>query len=698
MILQVWPLASRLLAISFFLLKITFSYSQEASKVVYDDNGCLRYWVDQEENRIPDFSYAGYRQGDDSIPLIPTVMELDPIDGDNTNHIQDALDQLAERTLSPEGIRGAILLKAGTYPIHGSIRIPADGIVLRGERHESGDLLTTIEGIGNVPAERDLILVGDNPGVNWKNVANDIKADVISDFIPAGSRTLAISDPSIFGVGDRVVVHHPSTTTWLKSIDFGATNTDEPWQEGNLDLLYPRTISAIYPESGKIVLDVPIYDHFNRELATSSVHLWDDAGIVRNAGVEDLQINIITDGPESENHVWTAVKLDGVEDCWVRGIVAKNFSYAAVNMVVANQVTVVDCEGLEPHSEITGARRYNFAVNRQSSNVLFQRCHATYGRHSFVSNGANEASNIVWHDCTSEHDLTSSEGHRRWSQALLFDNITFSNAETGRIVGLYNRGNYGTGHGWSSVHSVAWNLTLPYNGKLVVQKPPGRQNYGIGGQGLILGLGPFIHDPGFIELQRTEPLPSSLYLAQKSQRDQFGSSPDAPAKLEVEGSADSIHLSWLDISAEELGYRIEFSTDEEPTFSVLADVVANSKNYSLPAGSLSNASFRVTTIGAQCEMYSRVVKLETVGTHKLGHEPSTTIWPIPTSSFINLETTKRVNKITITNLQGQHFGYLNNYLLPTRQIDVSNLPAGVYLVNAFYPSGKKETIRFLKQN
>src|SRR3954465_14538933 len=53
--------------------------------------------------------------------------------GDNTPQIQPAINALASQPLDASGFRGAILLKAGVYEIHSTIKISASGIVLRGE-------------------------------------------------------------------------------------------------------------------------------------------------------------------------------------------------------------------------------------------------------------------------------------------------------------------------------------------------------------------------------------------------------------------------------------------------------------------------------------------------------------------------------------------------------------------------------------
>jgi hypothetical protein len=75
--------------------------------VRYDRWGRLAYEQDAEGNRIPDFSHAGYRNGERPIPHVPVVKTIRPIEGDNTAHIQAALDEVAAL---PRARRGALLL------------------------------------------------------------------------------------------------------------------------------------------------------------------------------------------------------------------------------------------------------------------------------------------------------------------------------------------------------------------------------------------------------------------------------------------------------------------------------------------------------------------------------------------------------------------------------------------------------------
>src|SRR6202021_3076594 len=100
-------------------------------------NGHLVYGTDAEHNRIPDFSTAGYEEGDAPIPDVPGKMRVEAL-GDNcreqdaTARSQSAIEAMSHLPLDEHGIRGALLLGPGTYRIAGTINLDVSGVVLRG--------------------------------------------------------------------------------------------------------------------------------------------------------------------------------------------------------------------------------------------------------------------------------------------------------------------------------------------------------------------------------------------------------------------------------------------------------------------------------------------------------------------------------------------------------------------------------------
>ncbi|WP_282935956.1 hypothetical protein [Paenibacillus sp. RC67] len=108
-----------------------------SSKAAYtNETGAMNYLPDYRGNRLPDFSGVGYRGGGESIPDVPVQIKLVPISGDNTSHIQKAIDQVSQLPLDANGFRGAVLLAKGVYEIASSLEIRVSGVILRGEVRE----------------------------------------------------------------------------------------------------------------------------------------------------------------------------------------------------------------------------------------------------------------------------------------------------------------------------------------------------------------------------------------------------------------------------------------------------------------------------------------------------------------------------------------------------------------------------------
>jgi hypothetical protein len=478
----------------------------------------LEYVTDDEGNRIADFSWAGYHRGEAPIPDVPMALGIGPIDGDDTAHIQQAIDEAGALPLGDDGLRGAVLLAPGEYQIAGTLLLRHAGVVLRGAGDGDDPASASIlRAVGDEPHQRTVLVVGSGSNNKWAPELPGTRSDIVSDVVPVGARELEVAEPDKYAVGDHVVIVHPCTEAWLAAVDHGGTGADGPWEPDTQPLVFKRQILAI--DGPVLTIDAPVFNTLDRALSQSYVYALDRANILTEVGVEDLRIDIETQGGDDEDHAWTAISMRGVEDGWVRRFTALHFGFAGVTVQTGTQLTIADSRALDPVAIVTGERMYNFdASNGQQ--VLFTDCHASNGRHHFVSNGTTWTSGVVFHRSTSTGANASSEGHRRWSMGLLYDNVVESApSKDGMVVlGLYNRGDYGTGHGWASAHSVAWNYDTSA-GVASIQKPPTAQNYAIGGVGEFTGDGPFDQPAGYIEGSNTPGLvPESLYERQLAER------------------------------------------------------------------------------------------------------------------------------------------------------------------------------------
>ncbi|MFK8162823.1 MAG: T9SS type A sorting domain-containing protein [Lewinella sp.] len=675
-----------------------FLHAQAEANLLYqDDDGCLRYISDGNSNHIANFSHAGYRNGGVALPELATAVTIAPVAGDNTAHIQAAIDQAEALPLSTDGFRGAVLLEAGTYSVSGVLRIEASGVVLRGVGDgEDPAMNTVILGTGNTPVQRDLIRVGRSNSPNWNGEIAGTRAQVTSEFIPAGARSLEVAAAELYSVGDNIIVYHPSTSDWLSTIEFGSTRGDAPWSPGEIDIYYNRYITDVNIPEQKITLDAPIYDHFRRSLAQAEVYVLNEPNTLREVGVENLRIVMETSGVEDENHAWTGILMAGVEDAWVRDVTALHFGYALVDMTAASRVTVTGCNALEPHSLVTGSRRYNFNVSRLTSNILFTNCTASNGRHTFVSNGTSSSAGIVFHNSTTTGDLSSSEGHRRWSQGLLFDQLTFLDPQVDRLMGLYNRGDFGTGHGWSLTNSVAWNVRLPNNNTLSVQRPPGRQNYAIGCFGNVTGNGPFLQPTGYIELTGQDLALPSLYDAQLAERLARGISPDAPVLTNASQRAGGVDLAWMDIASRETGYVVAAYQEGVDSFAIIANLPPNTTEYYHENVEVTgnSVSYRVFAQGASCPSpFSNPLTVDFVDNVREATQQDLVVWPNPVDNLLSIQSDYRITRVQVFNLEGKLIADEVN----SHQINSTHWSAGLYLLRIATNGGEIFSSRVIKQ-
>ena len=498
-----------------FLLLAASAHAWTSSLVQVDAQGRLSYPADASGNRIPDFSNAGYRGGGVPLPTnIPVVGTLSPTAGDQTARIQAAIDAVNALPVQANGYRGTLRLSAGVWEVVGVLRLRASGVVLAGVGAGDDPAANTI--LRRTGTAQDNVIQAGVRYDSYKSEVPNSRAQITTPRVPVGSRSFEVDHPEYYRVGDAVILWHPSTQAWLDAVDRGGVTDANYWRPGEIDLRYHRYITGI--SGSTITVDAPVFNLLDRGLSQSTLFKYDSAHILRNLGIEKLQVEVMTAGEFSEDHAEDAIAFVGAEDSWIRDCTMKHFWHAGVQWEGSTRCTAERCRSVEPHSIVDGSRRYNFSMY-QSQLILVQDCFADRARHAYVCNGTSLDSGIVFLNCVTDRALTSSEGHRRWSTGLLYDGLVATNRQNTDILGLYNRGTYGTGHGWAAAHSVAWNCNASTGGRIWIQRPPTAQNYGIGCTGNITGTGPFAGPAGHIEGSNQAGLePRSLYLAQLAQR------------------------------------------------------------------------------------------------------------------------------------------------------------------------------------
>ncbi len=438
-----------------------------------------------------DFSRVGYHFGEDEIPdymnLYPkNIIYVSPKGNGASQDDDEIIDRYEDITNAINNVSkpGTVVLKAGRYYVSKQLRLPGQ-TVLRGETDSSisnpleRNLTTIISSTQSVEAASDkteLILMGcassGNPILSTDGVA------VVNEYVPEGAMCLRVEDASGFAVGDAVLVCRPDSDLWHSDIGMDNIVYDggtAAWDSGKFNINAERYITAI--NENTLFFDNPLPMSLDSKYGTATVcHYTWKMPRYSESGIEYLNFDTLfdksvisqKDGEDyfsDENHFWSAVLVYGAQHCWVKGITGSHFSFATVSLRGnARNITIEDCHSYEPVSQITGKRRYAFAIGRAQLN-LFKNCTADKDRHQFVTTMVESIGPNVFVDCTATNSYSNAGPHANWSTCTLYDNI-----KTDELLSVEDAYSYGATHnqGWQGANQFFWNCE---SGSIICQSP-----------------------------------------------------------------------------------------------------------------------------------------------------------------------------------------------------------------------------------
>jgi len=468
--------------------------------VYFTAPGKLAYKKLEGGDKIIDFSFAGYKGGGVSIPSPEAMITVSPSEGDNTDAIQNAIDKVSEMKLV-KGFRGAVLLKPGVYHCERTIHINTSGVVLRGSGNETVITMT---------GKPHICISAKGSAVSKATGTPTIFSDL---YVPAGTSAFQVRDVSGLAAGDTIQIIRPVTDLWVKFMGMDSlvrNGKKQTWITG--EITASRIIRSI--EKNKVTVDVPLTDSYNAKFLSSpgvAVQKISSSGELAEVGIENFRIVCpAQSGTISEGH-YRAFSMSGLTDGWARNIDIFN----TVNSIgVTGKRITVDHVNITHELPTQGAAK-PADLNGSGQQLLFNNCTIKGDNLFFFGTGAKVTGPVVVLNCTFRGKGWI-QPHQRWATGLLIDNCIVPDGG----IDFMNRGEMGSGHGWAIGWAVAWNCTAK---SFLNQQPPGAANWVIGSTGekqkraIPFDTLPFLPE-GFYDAYGTRVAPSSLYLAQLSER------------------------------------------------------------------------------------------------------------------------------------------------------------------------------------
>ena len=477
-------------------------------------NHQLIYKTSDRGDKIIDFSHAGYKGGGVALPDVPVKKVVNQVSGltDYTYLIQEAIDEVSALPLIA-GFRGTVLLAPGRYPCSRAITISEDGVVLRGSGTDPKESVIVMQGYKHTA----IVLnneISRGTGNRLGTVdTNKFSFKITDDYIPAGSSSFTVENALELASGDNIEICKPVTEKWIQFMEMDNLVRDgkpQTWIKAGSYIITERVVAAI--DGNRITLTVPLADSYNSHFTDGNtiVVMANNVKRLKNTGVENLQIESPHQAVNHSDALYYALNIQG-EDCWARDIDCTETMESV--RIGGRRITLERVNVIRKALHVGASKPAEFAPN--GGQVLVKDCSVEGDNIWFVAVGAGQTGPIVFLNCIFKGNGRI-EGHQRWSTGMLFDNCILP--EGG--IDFKNRGSMGSGHGWGTAWSVAWNCKAK---NYVNQLPPGTYNWVIGSTGERVRLPrPFDKEgllpEGIFDSHGTRVAPKSLYLAQLKER------------------------------------------------------------------------------------------------------------------------------------------------------------------------------------
>ncbi|MFA5689762.1 MAG: DNRLRE domain-containing protein [Kiritimatiellales bacterium] len=467
----------------------------------------------ETDKLIQDFSYAGYRMGDEPVPdVVGPVYDvtLPPYGADaaGTADATTAIQKAINAAQSAGG--GVVYLPAGLYRIspqdnnNYALRINASGVVLRGAGVGQTFLLNTST---NMRGKAVIQVEGPSAASLYTGGAGS--AALRSDLL-GPAQVLPVSSTAGFAVGQWVVVRADCTDAWIT--EHGETG----WLGYGSSLRGPayfRRVVAVDSAAGTLTVDAPTRYALKTRDNARVVRL--STSPVAEVGLEDFSIGNVQHPGKGwadadydddtkaayDTHGSYLIRATRVRDAWIRRI--ETFQAAGNTFtchLLSNGILLNDCSRVtvsEVHMQRSqygggGGNGYMYRL-QNSCDALVTQCRSTFTRHGFVLSHMGSSGNVFHHCVDSDTGLqtgdtgsqkangSGSDHHMHFSHSNLIDTST---GDSSWWEARYRASGSEPKHNLTSAHSVFWNIEGTGSGvSYVVRTEQSRYGYAIGTRG-----------------------------------------------------------------------------------------------------------------------------------------------------------------------------------------------------------------------
>lgn len=433
-------------------------------------------YKDDEGRFLHDFSYAGYRMGQEPIPVdIPgAIIDVteepylaDATGGeDATAKIQAAIDAAGEAG------GGVVYLPAGTYKIkpqgtnNQALKLNRSGVVLRG----AGPDATFLFNDEPVMRGKDIITVTSEGG-GFQAVSGTetgIRTDLAEPTVH-----IPVQDASSFHAGDWITVSNRYTADFIAEHDMA-----DWWATyiGNEGITFYRQVVAVDTETNTITIDIPTRYPLKVRDSASVYRIGEP---VREVGVEHLSIGNVQNltpgiGESDDTKEGTAgyqvagtnaINFIRVVDGWARHVhsyrPASNepgYDYhllsGGIHTSNTRNVTIADCVMEKPLFRGAGGNGYLYEL--VGNDNLIMNSKAVEGRHNYTFSHMRTNGNVI-RNSISENPTHVIDFHQYLSASNLLDGMQLYGDRIEASVRPYPSSQPNYKHGHTTSQTVVWN-------------------------------------------------------------------------------------------------------------------------------------------------------------------------------------------------------------------------------------------------